>query len=178
MAAAPQSAAAQSKDRSVLASLGVGVALAVLLFALVPVDAMLWVKALHVLAVISWMVGMLYLPRLFVYHTEAGVGSPQAETFKVMERRLMRAIVNPAMVVTWVTGLWLAIEVYAFQGGWLHAKLTLVVLMSGLHGYFSAARKRLERDEMTKTSRHWRMMNELPTLLLVGIVILVIVKPF
>ncbi len=170
--------ATPTKDRSVLVSLGIGAVLAVLLFALVPVDAMLWVKVLHVLAVISWMVGMFYLPRLFVYHTEAGVGSPQAETFKVMERRLMRAIVNPAMVVTWVTGLWLAIEVYAFQGGWLHAKLTLVVLMSGLHGYFSAARKRLERDEMTKTSRHWRMMNELPTLLLVGIVILVIVKPF
>ena len=170
--------ATPTKDRSVLVSLGIGAVLAVLLFALVPVDAMLWVKVLHVLAVISWMVGMFYLLRLFVYHTEAGVGSPQAETFKVMERRLMRAIVNPAMVVTWVTGLWLAIEVYAFQGGWLHAKLTLVVLMSGLHGYFSAARKRLERDEMTKTSRHWRMMNELPTLLLVGIVILVIVKPF
>ncbi|WP_062219821.1 protoporphyrinogen oxidase HemJ [Aureimonas sp. D3] len=170
--------AAPAKDRSVLVSLGVGAVLAALLFALVPVDAMLWVKALHVVAVISWMVGMFYLPRLFVYHTEAGVGSPQAETFKVMERRLMRAIVNPAMVVTWVSGLWLAIEVYHFQGGWLHAKLTLVVLMSGLHGYFSAARKKLERDEMTKTSRHWRLMNEGPTLLLIAIVILVIVKPF
>jgi len=171
-------AAAPAKDRSVLVSLGVGAVLAALLFALVPVDAMLWVKALHVVAVISWMVGMLYLPRLFVYHTEAGVGSPQAETFKVMERRLMRAIVNPAMVVTWVSGLWLAIEVYHFQGGWLHAKVALVVAMSGVHGYFSAARKKLERDEMTKLSRHWRIMNEIPTLLLIAIVILVIVKPF
>lgn len=171
-------AAAPAKDRSLLVTLGVGVALAALLFGVVPVDAMLWVKSLHVLAVISWMVGMFYLPRLFVYHTEAGAGSPQAATFKVMERRLMRAIVNPAMVVTWVSGLWLAIEVYAFQGGWLHAKVMLVVAMSGLHGYFSASRKRLERDEITRTSRHWRMMNEVPTLLLVAIVVLVIVKPF
>ncbi|WP_062115203.1 protoporphyrinogen oxidase HemJ [Aureimonas sp. AU40] len=172
------SSIAPAKDRSVIVSLGIGALLALALFALVPVDAMLWVKALHVLAVISWMVGMFYLPRLFVYHTEAGVGSPQAETFKVMERRLMQAIVNPAMVVTWVSGLWLAIEVYRFQGGWLHAKFALVILMSGLHGYFSASRKRLARDEMTKSSRHWRMMNEVPTILLVAIVILVIVKPF
>jgi putative membrane protein len=166
------------KDRSVLAALGAGAVLALVLFALVPLGAQLWVKALHVVAVISWMAGMLYLPRLFVYHTEAGAGSPQAETFKVMERRLMRAIINPAMVVTWVTGLWMAIEVFAFQGGWLHAKLALVILMTGAHGYFSASRKRLERDEITKSAKHWRMMNEVPTVLLVLIVVLVIVKPF
>jgi len=168
----------QSKDRSVLAALAVGAVLAVILFGFVSVDAQLWVKALHILAVIAWMVGMLYLPRLFVYHTEAGAGSPAAETFKVMERRLQRAIINPAMIVTWVAGLWLAIEVYAFQGGWLHAKLLLVVLMTGVHGYLSAARKRLERDEITRTTRHWRIVNEIPTLLLIAIVILVVVKPF
>ena len=166
------------KDRSVLVALAAGLVLALVLFLAVPLGAQLWVKALHVIAVISWMAGMLYLPRLFVYHTEAGAGSPQAETFKVMERRLMKAIINPAMIVTWVTGLWMAIEVFAFQGGWLHAKLLLVILMTGAHGYFSASRKRLERDEITRSAKHWRMMNEVPTVLLVLIVILVIVKPF
>ena len=166
------------KDRSVLYALAAGAVLAAALFGFAGPEAHLWVKALHVLAVISWMAGMLYLPRLFVYHTEAGVGSPQAETFKVMERRLMRAIINPAMIVTWVAGLWLAIEVYAFQGGWLHAKVLLVVLMTGVHGYLSASRKRFERDEITKPARHWRIVNEIPTLLLIGIVILAVVKPF
>ena len=95
----------------------------------------LWVKAIHVIAVISWMAGMLYLPRLFVYHAEVPVGSPQSETFKVMERRLLRAIINPAMIVTWVFGLWLAWKGFGFQGGWLHAKIALVLVMSGVHGY-------------------------------------------
>lgn len=167
-----------AKDRSLLYALAGGVVLAVLLFGLVPLEAQLWVKSLHILAVISWMAGMLYLPRLFVYHTEAGVGSREAETFKVMERRLMCGIINPAMVVTWVAGLWLAIEVFQFRGGWLHAKLLFVVLLSGVHGYLSASRKRLERDEISKSSRHWRIMNEVPALLMVVIVILVVVKPF
>ncbi|WP_182087212.1 protoporphyrinogen oxidase HemJ [Aureimonas sp. ME7] len=167
-----------AKDRSLLVSLAGGLVLAVVLFGFVPLEAELWVKSLHILAVISWMAGMLYLPRLFVYHTEAGVGSAQAETFKVMERRLMRGIINPAMIVTWVAGLWLAYEVYAFRGGWLHAKLLFVVLLSGVHGYLSASRKRFERDEITKTSRHWRIVNEVPALLMVAIVILVVVKPF
>lgn len=169
---------APRKDRSVLFALAAGAVLAVALFAFAGPGAHLWIKALHVVAVISWMAGMLYLPRLFVYHTEAGVGSPQAETFKVMERRLMRAIINPAMIVTWVAGLWLAIEVFAFQGGWLHAKFLLVVAMTGVHGYLSASRKRFERDEITKPSRHWRIVNEIPTLLLIAIVVLAVVKPF
>lgn len=141
-------------------------------------DIDLWIKAVHVLALISWMAGMLYLPRLFVYHAEAGVGTPQAETFKIMERRLMRGIMTPAMIVTWAAGLYLAWHVFAFQGGWLHAKIALVVAMSGLHGYFAASMKKFAGDRNTKSSRHWRIMNEAPAGILVLIVILVIVKPF
>jgi protoporphyrinogen IX oxidase len=151
--------------------------LAVGLF-LLPAEAQLWVKALHILAVISWMAGMLYLPRLFVYHAGTKPGSAESELFKVMERRLLKAIINPAMAVTWLAGLWLAWNVYAFQGGWLHAKILLVVLMSGVHGYLSASLKRFARDERAKQARHWRIVNEVPTVLLVLIVILVVVKPF
>lgn len=140
--------------------------------------AYLWVKALHVIAVIAWMAGMLYLPRLFVYHVEAERGSVQSETFKVMERRLLRAIINPAMVVTWSAGLWLAWYGFAFQAGWLHAKLALVLVLSGVHGYLSAAVRRFAEDRNEKPARHWRIVNEIPTLLMIAIVILVIVKPF
>src|ERR1041384_8684182 len=94
----------------------------------------LWIKALHVIAVISWMAGMLYLPRLFVYHCEAQRGSIQSETFKIMERRLLKAIINPAMIVTWVLGLYLAWDGGWFQSGWLHGKLLLVVILSAVHG--------------------------------------------
>ena len=97
-----------------------------------------WIKALHVIAVISWMAGMLYLPRLFVYHCEAEAGSKQSETFKVMERRLLKAIINPAMIATWLAGLsgW---QGHWFLSGWLHVKLLLVLVMSGVHGFLSAA---------------------------------------
>lgn len=155
-----------------------GLGLAVVLFGATPLSLSLWVTALHVVAVIAWMAGMLYLPRLFVYHAEVGAGSPQSQTFKVMERRLLKAIVNPAMIVVWVSGLWLAWNVFAFQAGWLHAKITLVVLMSGLHGYLSASTRRFANDQNTKSAKHWRIVNEVPTVLLVLIVVLVIVKPF
>ena len=101
-------------------------------------DVYLWIKALHVIAVISWMAGMLYLPRLFVYHSEAEIGSKQSETFKVMERRLLKAIINPAMIVTWLAGLYLAWSGHWFSFGWLHVKLALVLAMSGVHGFFHA----------------------------------------
>jgi protoporphyrinogen IX oxidase len=138
----------------------------------------LWLKAFHVIALIAWMAGMLYLPRLFVYHAEAAPGSPQSETFKVMERRLLRLIINPAMVATWLLGLWLAYEGGFFRSGWLHAKLLAVLALSGLHGYFSAAVRAFAEDRNTRSSRHWRLMNEAPTVLMILIVILVIVKPF
>lgn len=143
-----------------------------------PEELYLWAKAIHVIAVIAWMAGMLYLPRLFVYHADVPVGSPQSETFKVMERRLLRAIINPAMVVAWVFGLWLAWRGFAFSGGWLHAKIGLVVLLSGVHGYLSGGVRRFAEDRNQKSSRHWRVVNEVPTLLMIAIVILVVVKPF
>ncbi|TPI61554.1 protoporphyrinogen oxidase HemJ [Mesorhizobium sp. B3-1-3] len=137
-----------------------------------------WVKAIHVIAVIAWMAGMLYLPRLFVYHVDAEKGSVQSETFKVMERRLLRGIINPAMIVTWVFGLWLAWKGFGFQGGWLHAKIALVLVLSGLHGYLAAAVRKFAEDKNEKPARHWRIVNEIPTLLMIVIVILVVVKPF
>jgi putative membrane protein len=138
----------------------------------------LWLKALHVIAVISWMAGMLYLPRLFVYHADTAVGSDKSETFKVMERRLLRFIINPAMAVTWIVGLWLAYDGGFYRSGWFHAKFACVIALSGLHGYFSGAVRAFAEDRNTKTARHWRIMNEVPTILMILIVILVIVKPF
>lgn len=161
-----------------IAALAVTVGLAAVLFVYLPESAYPWIKAFHIIAVIAWMAGMLYLPRLFVYHADAERGSIQSETFKVMERRLLRAIINPAMIATWVLGLWLAWKVFAFQGGWLHAKIALVFLLSGVHGYLSAAMRRFADDRNDKPARHWRMVNEIPTLLMIGIVILVVVKPF
>lgn len=152
--------------------------LAVLLFIFAPDGFYLWAKAIHVIAVISWMAGMLYLPRLFVYHTAAEKGSVQSETFKVMERRLLRGIINPAMIVAWTFGLWLAWKGFGFQGGWLHAKIAAVVVLSGVHGYLSGAVRKFAEDRNEKPARHWRIVNEIPTLLMITIVILVIVKPF
>lgn len=137
-----------------------------------------WVKALHVIAIISWMAGMLYLPRLFIYHCEAETGSKQSETFKVMEHRLLRVIINPAMVIAWITGLWLAWASGFWAAGWFHLKLLAVVAMSGAHGYFSASVRAFAEDRNIKDQRHWRIMNEVPTVLMIAIVILVIVKPF
>lgn len=137
-----------------------------------------WMKALHVIAVISWMAGMLYLPRLFVYHSNVEPGSETSETFKVMERKLLRYIINPAMVVSWVAGLWIAIAIFGFKGGWLHAKLTLVLALSAAHGYFAKAVADFARDEGRREHKWWRFMNEVPTLLMIAIVIFVIVKPF
>jgi putative membrane protein len=137
-----------------------------------------WLKAVHVIAVISWMAGMLYLPRLFIYHSEVAPGSEMSQTFKIMEGRLLRIIINPAMIATWVLGLWLAWKGGHFSAGWLHAKLALVLVLSGVHGFFSASVRRFAEDRNTVTTRQWRIWNEMPAVLMVGIVILVIVKPF
>jgi putative membrane protein len=137
-----------------------------------------WLKAFHIIAVIAWMAGMLYLPRLFVYHCEAEPGSRQSETFKVMERRLLRAIINPAMIATWVLGLWLAWEGHWFAAPWLHAKLALVVALSALHGFLSRWRRDFANDRNRHSARFYRLINEIPTVLMIGIVILVVVKPF
>jgi putative membrane protein len=138
----------------------------------------LWLKAAHVIAIIAWMAGMLYLPRLFVYHCDAPAGSVQSETFKIMERRLLKGIINPAMIAAWLLGLWLAWDGGWFSSGWLHVKLAAVLAMSALHGYFTGAVRAFAQDRNTRSSAHWRMMNEVPTLLLIIIVIMVIVKPF
>jgi len=138
----------------------------------------LWLKAFHVIAVIAWMAGMLYLPRLFVYHCDAPKGSIQSETFKIMERRLLKAIINPAMVVTWLLGLYLLWDGGWYTSGWMHAKIALVLVMSGLHGVYVRRLKEFAADRNTKPAKYYRILNEVPTLLLIGIVILVIVKPF
>src|SRR4030088_517362 len=137
-----------------------------------------WIKALHVCAWIAWVAGMLYLPRLFVYHCDAEIGSKQSETFKVMERRLLRAIMNPAMIVTWLAGLYLAWAGHWFSAPWLHSKLLLVVLLSGVHGFFSRCVKDFAADRNIRSQRFYRIINEVPTILMIVIVILVVVKPF
>jgi protoporphyrinogen IX oxidase len=138
----------------------------------------LWLKALHIIAIIAWMAGMLYLPRLFVYHSVAEKGSVQSETFKVMERRLLRAIINPAMIATWVLGLWLAWSGNWLSAPWLHAKVALVVLLSGFHGMLVRWTKDFAADRNQHSQKFFRIMNEVPTLLMIGIVLLVVLKPF
>jgi putative membrane protein len=140
----------------------------------------LWFKAIHLIAVISWMAGMLYLPRLYVYHVTAKKGGELSETLKIMERRLLRFIMNPAMIITWILGLTLIATNTSVMtsGGWMHAKLLLVVIMSGMHMALAVWRKQFERDVNTHSQKFFRIMNEVPTVLLVIIVILVIVKPF
>lgn len=140
----------------------------------------LWIKALHVISIIAWMAGMLYLPRLFVYHCGAERGSVQSETFKVMERRLLKAIINPAMAGTWIFGItMIALNPELLKGqGWLHAKLTLVLVMSGVHGILAKYVRLFANDANTKPQKYFRILNEVPTVLMIGIVILVIVRPF
>ena len=165
------------KQRVAVALAVTGIVMAGLIWG-VGAGAYLWIKALHVIAIIAWMAGLLYLPRLFVYHCAAPPGSEQAETFKVMERRLLRAIMTPAMIVAWVLGLWLMARGTWHTAGWMHGKLALVVALSGLHGYLSASVRAFAEDRNTRSARHWRIVNEAPTVLMVGIVVLVIVKPF
>lgn len=139
-----------------------------------------WVKAFHIVSVVAWMAGLLYLPRLFVYHAAAERGSPTSETFKVMERRLLRGIMNPAMVAVYLFGILLALTpgIVDWQSGWIYAKLVLVVALTLYHHALARWRKEFERDRNMKPQRFYRMINEVPTLILIGIVILVVVKPF
>jgi putative membrane protein len=137
-----------------------------------------WIKALHIIAVIAWMAGMLYLPRLFVYHCETRPGSPESERFKVMERRLLRAIINPAMIAAWLFGIWLAFLGDVWSDGWFHAKVTLLIAMQLVHAGFARWRRQFANDANRHSARFYRIMNEVPTLLLIGIVILAVVKPF
>lgn len=141
----------------------------------------LWIKALHIIAVISWMAGMLYLPRLFVYHSKVAVGSEASELFKEMERKLLRFIINPAMIAAWILG---GLLIYITEagapgtGGWMHAKLVMLILLQISHAMMSRYRKMFLRDERPKSETYFRWFNEVPTVLMIGIVIVVITKPF
>ena len=139
----------------------------------------LWLKAIHIIFIISWMAGMFYLPRLYVYHTQVTPGSEADETFKAMERRLLKVIMNPAMIISFITGILLIITTGAGGPGtgyWMHAKLVLVLAMGAVHGLLSAYRKDFERGENRKTEKFYRMLNEAPTVLMTAIVLVVVVK--
>ena len=138
----------------------------------------LWIKALHIFSVIAWMAGLFYLPRLFVYHADAERGSKASETFKIMERRLLKGIMNPAMIGVWITGLYIAYGFSYFRDGWLHAKVGLVLVLSGFHGYLVGRVRAFAEDRNDKDNRFYRIINEVPTVLLIGILILVVIKPF
>lgn len=139
-----------------------------------------WIKALHIISVISWMAGLLYLPRLFAYHADAAPGSVQCETFKVMERRLLRAIMNPAMVASYVFGITLLFVpgVIDWSNGWIYAKLSFVGLLTIMHHVFAIWRKRFARNENRQDARFYKAVNEVPTALMIGVVVLVVVRPF
>jgi protoporphyrinogen IX oxidase len=138
----------------------------------------LWMTVAHVLAIISWMAGLLYLPRLFINHIDAPIGSATSETFKGMEHRLLKIIMNPAMILSWVFGLYLGYTGGHFSEGWFHAKLLAVVLMTASHMYLAKSVRLFAADANIKTQKHWRIVNEVPTVLMIVIVVLVIVKPF
>jgi putative membrane protein len=141
----------------------------------------LWIKALHIIAVVAWMAGLFYLPRLYVYHAMSKPGSDQSETFKVMERRLLRAIMNPAMIATWVFGLvliWMMGWDSFVKAHWLHGKLVLVLMLSAVHGYLAQLRGQFATDANQYSDKFYRIINEIPTVLLIAIVILATVKPF
>ncbi|OJX46278.1 protoporphyrinogen oxidase HemJ [Devosia sp. 66-22] len=138
-----------------------------------------WIKALHVISVLAWMAGMMYLPRLFVYHAEAQVGSEKSETFKVMERRLYRGITTPAMVATWVFGLAMVFHgLIDWSSIWPWVKAASVVALSGIHGFYGRLLRDFANDRNRRPSRFFRMINELPFVLAIVIVIMVIVRPF
>lgn len=138
----------------------------------------LYLKAFHIIAFTSWMAGMFYLPRLFAYHASTSVGSESSELLKVMERRLLRIIMNPAMILTFVFGVWLVMITEAYKGGWFHAKFTLLLVMAGMHGYFAVTRKKFAADARPKSPKFYKIINEVVTILFIVIVLLAMLKPF
>ena len=138
----------------------------------------LWIKSLHIIFVISWMAGLLYLPRLFVYHTRAKIGSELDLTLQIMERKLQKIILNPALILVFASGIWLIVLTDAFNtGGWIHLKLLLVLLLAGFQGFLSVTRKKFIKGENKKSEKFYRIINEVPAILMVAIVILVVIKP-
>jgi putative membrane protein len=138
----------------------------------------LWLKALHVIVVITWMAGMLYLPRLFVYHADAAKRPSLSDAFKVMERRLLKSIVNPSMILVFVTGIALAYLTGYWQATWLHVKFALVLGLAGLHGYFARCTRTFALDANERSAQFYRFLNEVPAVLMILIVVLVVLKPF
>ncbi len=139
-----------------------------------------WIKALHIISIIAWMAGLLYLPRLYVYHCEAPAGSPQSETFKIMERRLLRGIMNPAMAAAFAFGILLLLTpgVVDWGAAWIYLKLALVAALSHYHHLLGRWRKDFAADRNSRPARFYRFANEVPTLLMILIVILIVVRPF
>ena len=158
-------------------ALAVFLALVAFVFVLTD-DPYLWIKAFHVMAVIAWMAGLFYLPRLFIYHHASVVKSETSDLFKIMENRLYKIIMMPSMVISWLFGLYSAYAISAFSDGWFHVKLLAVVVLTIVHFYYGSAVASFGRDERPKTQRHWRIMNEAPALLMIVIVLMVILKPF
>ena len=139
----------------------------------------LWIKAFHLIAAISWMVGLLYLPRLYVYHAMVEPRSARAETFALMERRLLKSIMTPAMIVTFILGIWMIIlNPRLLEEWWFIAKAVMVFIMAGVHGKLSKMRRGLEDYSDVRSDKYYRVWNEVPTVLLIGIVIMVVVQPF
>ncbi len=164
--------------RKAFASIGAVVVVAVLAWWYDPAWLYGWIKVLHVVAVISWMVGLFYLPRLFVYHTDTETGGESAATFVVMEQRLVKVIMTPAMMISWAAGLWLAWSGFGFSGLWLWIKIAAVVGLTVFHVFLSRSACRFAAGKNTMTARQWRMANEIPTVLMIIVVIMVIIKPF
>lgn len=158
-------------------ALGVFIAAAVAIYVLSD-NAALWFKALHIMAAIAWMAGLFYLPRLFIYHYDKAPGSESSETFKVMEMRLYRFIMNPSMMIVWAFGLFIAWQGEWFTAGWLHVKLAAVIALTVAHVYYGRAVGAFARDERPLTTRYWRMLNEVPALLMIVIVLMAVLKPF
>ncbi|WP_120498271.1 protoporphyrinogen oxidase HemJ [Kiloniella sp. EL199] len=141
-------------------------------------EGYLWIKALHIISVISWMAGLLYLPRIFVYHTQVPVGSERSEIFKVMERKLFRFIMNPAMMASWLFGILLVLNIEAYSDGWFHGKFTFLIALTVFHEIAGKWMKAFQADENIRSERFYRYANEIPTVLMILIVIFAVVKPF
>ena len=140
-------------------------------------DNYLWLKSFHLISVMSWMAGMLYLPRLFVYHTQTEIGTDEYARFCTMERKLMRGIVNPAMILSFIFGIALIISIDALSQHWFHAKLLILFFMTGIHGMLSKYRKAFLRNENVKSEKFFRIINEIPAILMIIIIILAVTKP-
>lgn len=135
------------------------------------------IEVIHIAAVISWMAGLLYLPRIYVYHADAKIGSEMDQTFQIMERKLLKFIMNPAMITAFLCGAYMASH-FGLDTPWLHAKLFFVLLLAGFHGFLASSRKKFALGQNKKSAKFYRMINEIPALIMIIIIALVVIKPF